>query len=172
MSTVKKREHHLRSGLVLTMVFIADGIGLGAPGDAIAGLAPGLAALDTPHEGVEKVGYWRRYYQQYGYGPGPYAVPPVVLSRLRSLYRLQSLRHRSFRHRRPRVRQVAGNTAIGTASIASTRATIALTWGRGRNEGCQRRSGPCLKWSSIFSTSRRQASCSRGPAVFSTAIWR
>ena len=108
----------------------------------------------------------------YGYGPGRYAAPRL-LSQVRSLYRLQSLRHRSFRHRRrPRVRQVAGNTPIGTASIASTRATIALTWGRDRKEGCQRCWGPCLNWSSIFSTSRRQASCSRGPAVFSTAIWR
>jgi hypothetical protein len=40
MSTAKEREHHMRSGLVLTMVFVAGGIGLGAPGDAIAGLAP------------------------------------------------------------------------------------------------------------------------------------
>jgi hypothetical protein len=69
----------MRSGPVLTMVFVAGGIGLGAPGDAIAGLAPGLTALDRPHGGVVTVGYWRRYYQQYGYGPGRYAVPPVVV---------------------------------------------------------------------------------------------
>ena len=34
----------------------------------------------------------------YGYGPGRYAAPRL-LSQVRSLYRLQSLRHRSFRRR-------------------------------------------------------------------------
>jgi hypothetical protein len=138
---------------------------LGAPSHASAELAPELGALVALHGGVETVG------DRAATTSNPMQFPRL-LSRLRSSYRLQSLRHLSFRHRRPRVRQVVGNTAIGTPSIASTRATIALTWGRGHNEGCQRCSGPCLKWSSIFSTSRRQASCSRGPAVFSTAIWR
>ena len=42
-------------------------------------LAPELGALVALHGDVETVGYWRRYYQQYRYGPGPYAVPPVVV---------------------------------------------------------------------------------------------
>ena len=69
----------MRYGLVLTTVFNAAGIGLGAPSHAGAELAPELGALVALHGDVETVGYWRRYYQQYGYGPGPYAVPPVVV---------------------------------------------------------------------------------------------
>jgi hypothetical protein len=128
----------MRSGPVLTMVFVAGGIGFGAPGDAIAGLATGLTALDRPHGGVVTVGYWRRYYQQYGYGPGRYAVPPVVVPGPVVVPPAVVETPVVPPPPPPRVRQVAGNTAIGTASIASTRATIALTWGRDRKEGCQR----------------------------------
>ena len=53
----------------LAQVFVAAGIGLGAPSAAIAAPAP----LVTSHASFERVG-WRR-----NYGYSPYATPPVVV---------------------------------------------------------------------------------------------
>ena len=65
----------MQYSLVLTMVFIAASIGVIAPSGAAVGVGPGAAALVTSHGSFARVG-WRR---NYGYGPGPYAAPQVVV---------------------------------------------------------------------------------------------
>jgi len=100
----------MRYGLVLTTVFIAAGIGLGAPSHVSAELTPELGALVALSGDVETSK--RRYdHQLYGYDPGRYVVPPVVVP-APVVVPPAVVEARSFRHLCPRVRRVAGNTAI------------------------------------------------------------
>ena len=82
----------MRYGLVLTTVFIAAGIGLGAPSHAYAELTPELGALVALSGDVET---WTisAATTTSNMAMIPAAIQiPLLLSRLRSSYRLQSLR--------------------------------------------------------------------------------
>lgn len=126
----------MRYSFALTTIFIAW-LGVSAPVHANAGVAPGVTGLMASHVGFNQVG-WHRYY---GY-PGPYAAPRIVVVPQPPLScRLWSPINRSWSWCRRRVRRAAESTAIGTASIASTRATTGLISGRGRRSAVSGQSG-------------------------------
>jgi len=131
----------MRYGLVLTTVFIAAGIGLGAPSHVSAELTPELGALVALSGDVETSTISAATTTSTMAMTPAAKQFPLLLSRLRSSYRLQSLKHGRSATSAPASGELRGIPLFGTASIASTRATTALTWGRGHNEGCQRRSG-------------------------------
>jgi hypothetical protein len=71
----------MRQLIILAAAFIAGAIGLGgAPDKATAGPVPTVAGWNTASPTIEKIGYLRRYYRRYGYGPDvEVVVPPVVV---------------------------------------------------------------------------------------------
>ena len=75
----------MRLPLILVTALIAGGIGVSlVPGNAAAAPPPGIAAAKVAPGTIETVGYWRRYYRRYGYGPDVVPdvevdVPPVVV---------------------------------------------------------------------------------------------
>jgi hypothetical protein len=124
----------MRYGLVLTTVFIAAGIGLGA---ASAAPAPRVAGLVAPHGSFERAGWRRNYGYPYAAPPVvvvPQAAPPPVVVQQQPVV-VQSSRwwssNRSWSCRR--ARRAAANIATGTASTASMRATTGRISDRGRN---------------------------------------